>query len=95
MTMRKFLIAIAVGTSCVLAGANLASASESGAATAHATAHRSHRGGVSLQAMMSKMMRSGVLSQLGGVLPGGLEGLAGGDLTSLGSLPANLGDLPF
>jgi hypothetical protein len=93
MTMRKLLIAIAVGTSCVLAGANLASASESGAATAHATAHRSHRGGVSLQAMMSKMMRSGALSQL--VLPRGLEGLAGGDFSPLGSLPENLGDLPF
>jgi len=81
--MKKFLIA---ATICLLAGSNFASAANA------ATAHRSHRsGGGSMMSMMSKMMGSGMMSEVGGMIPGGIPGTDSG---GLGQSPASIGTLP-
>jgi len=89
--MKKFLIA---ATICLLAGTNFASAANA------ATAHRAHRSGGSMQSMMSKMMGSGMMSSIGGMIPGGIPGTDGGGLdqspASIGTLPSvGYGPTPF
>ena len=82
MTMKKLLIA---ATICLMAGTNFASAANA------ASAHRAHRSGASMQSMMSKVMGSGMLSSVSGMIPGGIPGADGG---GLGQSPASIGALP-
>ena len=80
--MKKLLIAVTV---CLLAGANLATTAQA------ASAHRSHRGGASMQSMMSGMMSSGMLSSVSGMVPGGIPSA---DAGGAGQTPASIGTLP-
>jgi hypothetical protein len=69
--MKKLLLA---ATICLIAGTNFASAANA------ASAHRAHRSGGSMQSMMSRMMGSGMMSEVGGMIPGGIPGADGGGL---------------
>jgi len=80
--MKKLLIA---ATICLLAGTNFAPAANA------ASTHRAHRSGGSMQSMMSKMMGSGMMSSIGGMIPGGIPGA---DAGGLGQSPSSIGTLP-
>jgi hypothetical protein len=84
ITMKKLLIA---ATICLMAGTNFASAANAG------STHRAHRSGGSMQSIMSKMMGSGMLSSVSGMIPGGIPGADGGT-GGLGQSPASIGTLP-
>jgi hypothetical protein len=82
MMMKKLLIA---ATICLLAGTNFASAANA------ASAHRAQRSGGSMQSIMSRVMGSGMMSSIGGMIPGGIPGADSG---GLGQSPASIGTLP-
>ncbi len=82
--MKKFLIA---ATICLLAGASFTQAANA------ASTHHARRSGGSMQSMMSKMMGSGMMSSIGGMIPGGIPGADGGT-GGLGQSPASIGTLP-
>jgi hypothetical protein len=79
--MKKLLIA---ATICLLAGTNFASAASA------ASAHHAHRSGGSMQSMMTKMMGSGMMSSIAGIVPGGIPGVDGGPASN-GAVPSGFG----